>query len=506
MSASEFIRIENLSFQYANSATARLENITLGIRQGECVLFTGKSGCGKTTLLRAINGLIPQYYSGTLSGTVHIGDMNPAETPFYTLAGKLSTVFQNPRSQFFNLDTTSEVLFPLENRGLSKQQMSDRLVDVCSLFRIDHLLERDIFQLSGGEKQILAIASAYAADTDIIVLDEPTSNLDLAAIETIRHMLLQLKAVGKTILIAEHRLSFLQHLVDRVVYLADGRIEHLWTQEEFIALSDDDCRQLGLRSLATPPPPKATPVVQRGELCIDSLTCQPKGSAKPLFALNNVNFPEGGIIGLVGPNGSGKSSLARLLTGTAKAKESRILQNGTRLSAKARLHQTYMVLQDVTYQLFTESVRDEVLLGSHKGFAATDADDILAQLNLRHLADDHPLSLSGGEKQRVSIAAGVSTGSRIMIFDEPTSGMDRAHMEQTAAIINQLKAPDRVILLISHDMEFLSFTADSICLLQNGRLSQVPLDLAHWHNLINTLSGCSPNSPTMPSSTPHPAV
>ena len=176
--------IENIIFNYAaQNDAAAINDVSFQVRKGECLLLTGLSGCGKTSILRLLNGLIPRYYEGALSGSVLIGRENIANLPIYEVSKKAATVFQNPKSQFFNLDTTSEILFFLENMGTPFETMRERLTDIASFLHIGHLLDRNIFNLSGGEKQMIAIASALASDTDIILFDEPTSNLDVFYIE-----------------------------------------------------------------------------------------------------------------------------------------------------------------------------------------------------------------------------------------------------------------------------------------------------------------------------------
>ena len=173
---SSVIEINRISFSYAGeNSTAAINDVSIHVHKGECLLLTGLSGCGKTSILRLLNGLIPRYYEGTLSGSLYIENKDIANLPIYEVSKKTATVFQNPKSQFFNLDTTSEILFFLENMGTPFETMHDRLTTIASFLHIEHLLDRNIFNLSGGEKQMIAIASALAADTGIILFDEPTS-------------------------------------------------------------------------------------------------------------------------------------------------------------------------------------------------------------------------------------------------------------------------------------------------------------------------------------------
>ncbi|MEL3905811.1 MAG: ABC transporter ATP-binding protein [Treponema sp.] len=500
--------------EYENAAA--LNDVSLSVRKGECLLLTGISGCGKTSILRTINGLIPNYHEGALTGSVEISGEAAAGKPIYDISKKVSTVFQNPKSQFFNLDTTSEILFFLENMGTPFEKMRERLEFVSSFLHIEYLLDRNIFNLSGGEKQMIAIASALASDTDIIIFDEPTSNLDICCIEKITEALRLLKESGKTLIISEHRLHFLRDLIDRVLLIKDGKIEREFSQKEFAGLSDQNRKDLLLRPITmdarvfdrtdasgfasihdtgferncepekttgsgTDFTPKTSSDTQPAQLKIEQLAYRFPKEHTDFLTVQNVTMDFGKIIALTGKNGQGKSTFAQCLSGLLKTKKDSVFLNGKKLNAKKRLELSYMVLQDVGYQLFTESVEDEIALGKNKkttaaqnpqqagtdgGTPGTEA--VLEAMHLTAFKDKHPLSLSGGQKQRVSIGAAVSSGARIIIMDEPTSGMDYFHMKETAKLINAIRSPETLILIISHDFEFLSLAADEIILMEKG--------------------------------------
>ena len=518
--ASPAAEIKNIVFTYtAQSDAAAINDVSFQVCKGECLLLTGISGCGKTSIIRTINGLIPNYYEGALTGTVEIWGEPAAGKPIYDISKKVSTVFQNPKSQFFNLDTTSEILFFLENTGTPFEKMHERLRFVSQFLHIEHLLDRNIFNLSGGEKQMVAIASALASDTDIIVFDEPTSNLDIGYIEKITEALHLLKKAGKTLIISEHRLHFLRELVDRVLLIKDGKIEQEFSQKEFTALSEQSRKELLLRPITmdsrvfekpdvsgsasmqafgfnqNPEPAKTESSgtdfahktaadTQTAQLTIERLTYRFPKDRSDFLSVQNVTMDFGKVIALVGKNGQGKSTFAQCLTGLLKTKKDSVFLNGKKLNAKKRLELSYMVLQDVGYQLFTESVEDEIALGKNKKISAEQkaqradtaggtptAEAVLKAMHLTELKNKHPLSLSGGQKQRVSIGAAVSSGARIIIMDEPTSGMDYFHMKETAALINACRAADRLILIISHDFEFLTLVADELLLMEKGTIA-----------------------------------
>lgn len=235
------IFFQNVTYSYQESGDPKsLESINLKINDGECILLCGKSGCGKTTMTRLLNGMIPNFYEGKLRGTVLLDGKNLFDLPMYEISKRVGSVFQNPRTQFYTVNTTSEIAFGCENLGMAPQEIASRIKQTAKDLQIKYLMNRNIFNLSGGEKQIIAFASIYAMSPQVYVLDEPSSNLDIQAIEKVRKILSLLKQQGKTIIIAEHRTYYLKDLVDRAIYMEDGKIVREYTMAELAHLTFEE--------------------------------------------------------------------------------------------------------------------------------------------------------------------------------------------------------------------------------------------------------------------------
>lgn len=466
------INLKDVSFSYEGSEQeSGIKNINLTVGEGEVVLLCGESGCGKTTVTRLINGLIPHYYQGQMSGQVLIGEQKIHELPLHETSRLVGSVFQNPRSQFFNVSTTSELVFGCENMALPLPEILTRLDETVCEFKMESLLDRSIFKLSGGEKQKIACASVWASDPPVLVLDEPSSNLDGAVVEELRRFIERWKRKGKTIIIAEHRLHYLRELIDRVIYMKDGTIAGEYTARTFRALSPEALAEMGLRPLwLSPIERKSGTVAESGErmkFSGFSYTYNQAGTAA--LGMEDFSVPRNSIVAIIGKNGAGKSTFARCLCGLEKKFRGMVEYGAQTMGTKQLLKKSYMVMQDVNHQLFTESVLDEVLLSMEHAEEAS-AEHILDSLDLLPLKELHPLSLSGGQKQRVAIAGAVASQREIIIFDEPTSGLDLHHMKEVAFNIEQLKNQGKTIFLITHDLELVMECCTHVLQFENGQI------------------------------------
>lgn len=489
------VEIRNVTYRYKGADAECLDNISLTVNAGEALLLCGASGSGKTSVIRLINGLIPHYYHGDMTGNVIVNGRDIAKTELYELAGIVGTVFQNPRSQFFSVDTYGEIAFGPENIGLDPKEIVSRVEMTAKQMKLEKLLGRSLFELSGGEKQRIACASVAALLPDIILLDEPSSNLDWETIGQLREIIGEWKRQGKTIIISEHRLWYLKELTDRVVYMDDGNIVCEWSGTEFENLSEAETKAMKLRPAAV-----KKQYSQMFEDKADSGTFVPtevsdgillrdfyfsyhrkpyvigkkRFSAADGEALNlcipKLLLPKGKVIGVTGRNGTGKSTFLRCLCGLENDCTGVIVSDGKEYKKRNRIGFSYMVMQDVNHQLFTDSVEAEVLLSMNKKDEEK-CHAILDDLGLLSNKDTHPMALSGGQKQRVAIASAVAAGAKLLLFDEPTSGLDYAHMEKVGELLKKLADSGSTVLVSTHDPELIELCCDYILRIRDGRVA-----------------------------------
>lgn len=465
------IQFNNVNFSYQDATTTpNLEKIDLSINKGDFVLLCGPSGSGKTAILRLINGLVPNFYKGEFSGKLLINQNSHFERSLQQTSKIVGTVFQNPRSQFFCTNTTNELVFGCENQNINPVEIESRLQQTVIDLNLSPLMNRNIFKLSGGEKQKIACGAVSVTKNTIYVLDEPSSNLDVMAINDLRLQLKLWKSQGQTIVIAEHRLCYLKDLIDRVIYLNNGQIEKEYTAESFINLPASTLRALGLRTLSL----KSTKMKIKEKstsqefINIKSLTFSYPKSKKNTLDINSLLIPKGSVIAIIGHNGAGKTTFARCFCGLEKHSNSEIFNEKTQMNKKQRLKKSYLVMQDVNHQLFTESVLDEVLLSMDQP-NESNALNLLDKLGISDLSDSHPLALSGGQKQRVAIASALASDCDFLFFDEPTSGLDLKSMENFAECIKLLSELGKTIFLITHDLELISNCSSHILKLNQGK-------------------------------------
>lgn len=489
------IDVASLSFSYVSELTGdrveALKDVELSADAGSLTLVCGASGCGKSTLMKALTGLVPQMTPGELDGVVRINGRNLADVALTDVGHLCSSVFQNPRTQFFCDTVAEELAFCGENYGRERATLRQQSERAAKLMGISHLLERKLTTLSGGQLQKVALACALASGAPVLLADEPTSNLDPAAISEVREALKVLKEQGLTIVVVEHRLHFLRGLADQVLLMESGRVMRRWNGAEFFSMGQAQRRSLGLRTLVDPGPPEtwvgqvqaarqekqvgqgqagrqekqagrqenreATPSQVR-------LSCRGLSfayGASPVFEGLDADFPAGQITCIAGANGVGKTTLVRVLCGLAAPSSGSISMDGVPASRKTRRSACALVMQDTGRQLFSDTLAGELTIGASHA-SGQSGEQLLADFDLANLGERHPLSLSGGQKQRLVIAAARATGRPIVILDEPTSGVDARHLDSITATLRRIADEGAAVVVVTHDGEFAAACADRL--------------------------------------------
>ena len=459
-------------FQYAEEKQPTLQKVGGSIPAGRCVALCGGSGCGKSTLLRCINGLIPQFYEGELKGFCRLNGQDTAGIRIGEIGELAASVFQDPRSQFFTVNSSNEVAFGLENHGLPQDKIRRRVDEAFRIFHLERLKDRNVYELSSGERQLISILSAWAMDTDIFLLDEPTANLDFAATQQLKEILLALKKQGKTLLLSEHRLYYLADIADEFWVMADGEIKGKYTAAEAKAFSAERRQTLSLRTLdlaeITVPEKEPLPKTAPTALAVSDV-CYTYGR-KAGDTLSGVSFSvrEHEIVGLVGANGCGKTTIGKLIAGLYRPSGGRIMLFGKSQNPKQLQKQVLFILQEAEFQFFTGSVLHELQYGhavTPEFEAKTEA--LLKSMDMWDCRNRHPFSLSGGQMQRLTLMMAYLSDKPIVILDEPTAGQDAESLERCAALIREMRK-EKTVLIITHDLELALKTADKIVVFYAG--------------------------------------
>ena len=465
------ISLKDVSFRYNESEIPSLSHINLNIKKGEVVVLCGESGCGKSTVIRLINGLIPFYYHGELSGEITVQNHRVREGNIYDLGSRVSTVFQNPRSQFYCVEVKSELAFGAENRNIPKEKIQNKIEEITTTMHLEHLIDRTMFQLSGGEKQKIACASVSVTDNPIIVLDEPSSNLDLFAIEELKKMLMLWKEQGKTIVIAEHRLNYLKDIAGRYIFMEKGNLIDEFSADRFNLFSTKELNAMGLRSISYHELQIQNQNRWKDSLTLNDFHFKYRRSKVPSLSIDELKLPKNAVIAVIGRNGAGKSTFIRNFCGLEKRGKGILVTNNTKLKSKKRLDSSFLVMQDVNHQLFTESVMEEIALSSN-GLSGGNMDRLLKEFDLVELKNWHPMSLSGGQKQRVAVASAIASDREFIAFDEPTSGLDYRHMKQVAECMKTLQKMDKTIFIITHDLELIYSCCNYVLHIEEGKIKE----------------------------------
>ena len=463
----------DLQFQYADEKTSALQQINGKVPQGRCIVLCGSSGCGKSTLLRCINGLIPQFYEGELKGFCQLKGKDISDMSIGEIGETAASVFQDPRSQFFTINSSTEVAFGLENHGVPYEEMHRRVGRAFEIFHLEYLRDRNVYELSGGERQMISILSAWAMDTDIFLLDEPTANLDFAAIEQLKSILLELKKQGKTIVFSEHRLYYLTDIADEYWVMAGGEITGRFPAEEMLTFSKQKLRELSLRSLDL----EKVTVTERDKyeevlpavLSVSGLQYSYKRHGGEILSDVSFDVREKEVVALIGSNGCGKTTTGKIIAGLQPARSGSISLYGRVQKAKQLQKQVMFVMQEAEFQFFTNSVMNELLYGHRRTpeFEAA-AEDILKSADMWKYRNRHPASLSGGQMQKLSLMIAALSDKPFIVLDEPTAGLDEKSLCSCAELIRQMKQ-SKTVVLITHDLELIAKVCDRCIAISGGQ-------------------------------------
>lgn len=483
------LEIENLTFRYRSRTEPAIKNISLSVAQGQLILIAGASGCGKTTLARCINGLIPRSYKGELSGRILLQGQDIAGLPLARISQLVGTVLQDPERQILGTRVLFEVAFGLENLGLPRDEIMRRTEQALEYLNISHLRDRETFHLSGGEKQKVALAGVLAMSPRILLLDEPLASLDPASAQEALTLIRRLANEGMTVLMVEHRVEdVLKIHPDRVLFMMDGEIRYDGDPNGLSRAVD--YREVKLpanmilqRASAYPPPPPIRPLPE----VVRSAEEEPLvrfedvsfGYEEGQHVLERINLDihRGDVIAVLGPNGAGKTTLVKHAIGLLKPKSGRVLVQGkdTRHLSVAEIANTLgYVFQSPSHMLFAPTVHDELAFGpKNLGHSPADIEIQVAEaldiVHLNGMEQDPPLALSFGQQKRVSIAAILAMRSRILVMDEPTAGQDYKNYTDFMTSIVQMRG-FQAILFITHDVDMAVIYANRVLLVNQGHL------------------------------------
>jgi len=488
------VQIADLCFRYRTREELALHDITFQADRGELVLVAGASGCGKTTLMRCINGLIPRSYTGgQLAGAIRLFEEDPTPLPLAQISQMVGTVLQDPEKQIVGSYVLNETAFGLENLGLPHQQIHERLEWVLDYLGISHLRDRQTFSLSGGEKQKVALAGVLAMQPDIILLDEPLASLDPASSQEALALIRRLADEGKTVLLIEHRVEdILRAKPDRALFLSGGEQRYFGDMEGFLDIAD--YREVKLPAPmvlsqaqetqeAVPPPPPSAPTNGRPALVEFDRVSFYYEPEQPVLHDVSLTIRQGDIIALLGPNGAGKTTLIKQAIGLLKPREGAVRVEGQdtrRVSTAQVAHTLGYVFQSPTHMLFAPTVQEELAFGPRnmhfeEAIVQANVGQAIDILNLRGLEEYPPLALSFGQQKRTTIAAVLAMQSKILAMDEPTAGQDYRNytnfMNSILALRTQREDLFAAILFITHDLDLAVGYANRVILMSEGRIA-----------------------------------
>ncbi|MBC7878216.1 MAG: ABC transporter ATP-binding protein [Anaerolineales bacterium] len=489
-SATSPLVVDNLSFRYRDRQGAAIHNISFTVNAGEVLLIAGASGCGKTTLVRCINGLIPRSYKGEMSGKVLVLGEDVQDWKLSQISQKIGTVLQDPERQILGTKVVTEVAFGLENLGMPRDEIFSRVDEALNFLKIQHLRDRETFNLSGGEKQKVALAGVLAMRPSILLLDEPLASLDPASAQESLDAVRMLADTGMTVLMVEHRVEdVLRIKPERVMFISEGEVRYLGevaglskvVNYHEVKLPAEDIVERAKREPAPVEINVLPGVAGKGAgkealVKFQDVTFGYESEREVLHGIN-LEINRGDVIAILGPNGAGKTTFVKHAIGLLKPKSGKVLVDGrdTREASVAEIARTLgYVFQSPSHMLFAPTVHEELSFGplnmKHpKEQIELEVKEALKIVNLSEKENDPPLALSFGQQKRVSIAAILAMRSKILVMDEPTAGQDYQNYMNFMNSILQLPSFE-AILFITHDVDLALIFANRILMVNDGRL------------------------------------
>ena len=501
------IHFQQVTFTYPGAAQPALREVSLHVPAGAVALVAGASGSGKSTLLRCTNGLVPHFSGGQLSGSLQVDGLNPVQVSPQGMSRHVGFVFQDPEAQFVVDRVEDEIAFALENLALPRGEMESRVAEALALLELEPLRGRRVETLSGGERQRVAIAAALALRPRLLVLDEPTSQLDPHSAEEVLQALQRLnQALGLTILLSEHRLERVLPFAGQLIYLEAGRpglvsgpprsvLAHIPLRPPLAALglalswdplplSVEEARPFIHNLDFTPPatevattiaPPRSDDF-SRYPPILAAESLEVSYGAIPALRGVDLELRPGQITALLGPNGAGKSTMLRCLVGLVRPQRGRVWIAGQDIAGQNTAticRQVGYLPQDPNALLFADTVCQELeaTLRFHGQPAGPQVAELLVRLGLADKAESYPRDLSAGERQRAALGAVMVVQPRALLLDEPTRGLDYAAKRHLLDLLRGWRAEGMAILLVTHDVELAALAADRVVLLENGQVT-----------------------------------
>ncbi|WP_262173885.1 ABC transporter ATP-binding protein [Saccharococcus sp. Marseille-Q5394] len=501
------LRVVNLKYKYPDSPRFALDDISFTVEKGEFVGIVGMNTAGKTSLCYALSGLIPHFFKGAYGGDVYIGDMDVLSHEISEITARGGLVFENPFSQMTGAKFTvyDEIAFGLENQGVPRDVMHERIRESMKLLDIEGLQGKNPFSLSGGQMQRVAIASVIAMKPDILILDEPTSQLDPEGAEEVFRVVEKLADEGMTIIMVEQKMEKLAAYADRILLLHDGKLivdgkpEEVFSRDDLIDFGVEppiyvkiartlDIRndETGLYPISLEEMPRAREIrfhhiesieangTTTSELIVRNLHFSYEKGQDVILGLN-VSL-SGEPIAIIGQNGSGKTTFVKLLKALLKPDSGEVFLNGSPISettAAKLASRIGLIFQNPNDQIFKHKVIDEVMfgplnIGQSGEEALANAKEMLALVGLADKADENPYDLSLAERKMVAIASILAMDTDIVIFDEPTMGQDIRGKSKVKEIIHSLHEKGKLVICILHDMDFVADTFGRTIIFSNG--------------------------------------